>query len=284
MRKLFRNLSAVFAFFLLFSLYNSVNSETFKQTRKQDKIPILLYHHINTKNSRFSVSPENFRKQLQKLYDAGFVTVKLEEVIENRLPRDRRAVVITFDDGNISQFNYKNGQIDRDSAVGILNEFYEKHPDFGRHAIFFLAPGTRNMVFGQRGMEKKKLEELLRNEMEIGNHTFTHERFINASPDFVAYQLGAAMQKFESYIGRDAENIRIVALPFGDVPKNAQAQRNFREFDYKGRHYRNIGIRFAYGRYNRYCSSPESDEFNPYELPSLEVTNTNIDTLIKNAQ
>ena len=47
-------------------------------------IGILMYHNINDKKDRYSVTPEVFRTQLEKLYNAGYVTVPLRDVIAKR--------------------------------------------------------------------------------------------------------------------------------------------------------------------------------------------------------
>jgi len=55
-------------------------------------------------------------------------------------------VVLTFDDSSPGQFRYlaQNGStsVDPDCAVGILEAFARRHPDFGLAATFFVLPGA----------------------------------------------------------------------------------------------------------------------------------------------
>ena len=53
-----------------------------------------------------------------------------------REPIPDKLVVLTFDDSSIGQFRYlEDGTIDPDSAMGILLDFAEAHPDFPPVAI-----------------------------------------------------------------------------------------------------------------------------------------------------
>ena len=79
--------------------------------RKADADPgvaVLAYHGVSAKpEDRFTVSVERFESHLRALEAAGFVTVSLEEfedyIVRGRsLPR--RSVLLTFDDGLVSQW------------------------------------------------------------------------------------------------------------------------------------------------------------------------------------
>ncbi|MFH1093632.1 MAG: polysaccharide deacetylase family protein [Candidatus Omnitrophota bacterium] len=74
-------------------------------------VPVLMYHSIGRggENSRLIVTPESFERQMIFLKKGNYQILSLDEYVEllrgNRKP-DKRAVVITFDDG--FRDNYTN--------------------------------------------------------------------------------------------------------------------------------------------------------------------------------
>lgn len=64
-------------------------------------IPILMYHEIGTGPNSLYVSAENFRAQMNYLYNSGYHTVTManaqEMLVNEKIPA--KTVVLTFDDG-----------------------------------------------------------------------------------------------------------------------------------------------------------------------------------------
>lgn len=81
-----------------------------------------------------------------------------------------------FDDGNEDNIKVTdlddNGNIiiDKDSAVGILEEFKKNHKDVTVTATFFVNGG----IFNQSEYNEKILKWMVENGYDIGNHTQTH--------------------------------------------------------------------------------------------------------------
>lgn len=81
---------------------------------KAEKIPVLLYHHIleekdieinGWSNNSSIISVESFRSQMEYLYNNGYYTAslnELEEFLEGNIQLPKKTVVITFDDGYLS--------------------------------------------------------------------------------------------------------------------------------------------------------------------------------------
>lgn len=74
------------------------------------RIPILMYHHIdeNAANDMI-VTPYMFAAQMRALYENGFTAVtlcQLVEFVDRGTPLPERPVVITFDDGYLSVYEY----------------------------------------------------------------------------------------------------------------------------------------------------------------------------------
>ena len=65
------------------------------------QIMILMYHNISTPEAEWVRTPENFRKDLQALYDAGYLPISLTDYVNGNIntPAGKSPYVLTFDDG-----------------------------------------------------------------------------------------------------------------------------------------------------------------------------------------
>lgn len=207
------------------------------------RIMVIMYHSLGDKESQFVSTPEIFRKDLEKLNSLGYVSVSLSDYVNNSMdiPAGKSPVVLTFDDGHSSNFTVeeKDGEIniDPNSAVGIMDEFYEKNPEFGKEATFFL---NGNTPFGQEEYVDFKLNYLVENGYDIGNHTYNHENLTNISSLKLQKTLGSNKNKIESYLV-DYE-VNTLALPFGSRPKNEQIEEFVYEGSFEGEEYKHIAV------------------------------------------
>ncbi len=88
-------------------------------------VPILTYHRVGPRVNRMIVTPEAFEVQLEYLKRNDYRVIRLAdlpEFLEGKRPLPKRAVVITFDDGHVSSFQY---------AFPLLKKY-------GFHATYFL--------------------------------------------------------------------------------------------------------------------------------------------------
>lgn len=80
------------------------------------RVPVLLYHHIlpdadnqTMQDNAWTISTENFERQMQYLYDNNFHTLthaELEAFLYHDTPLPPNSVLIHFDDGYYSNFVY----------------------------------------------------------------------------------------------------------------------------------------------------------------------------------
>ncbi|MDP2872094.1 MAG: polysaccharide deacetylase family protein [Bacillota bacterium] len=183
-------------------------------------LPILMYHEVGPVESEWCRTPDNFRADLERLYGLGYRLVSLDDFIDNNIdvPPGLSPVILTFDDGTAGQLRYikqPDGSyaIDPDCAVGILLDFRERHPDFGRAATFFV---YYPIPFRQAGLVEAKLKHLVALGFEIGNHTYSHPYLSEAGAAEIEKELAMAA-------GRTAElvpgyQVRAFATPFGQLP------------------------------------------------------------------
>jgi hypothetical protein len=194
------------------------------------KVPILLYHSIGQKEARWTRSISNFKKDLQWLYDNGYVLFSIEDFVDNNygiIPEGKKPVILTFDDGKSNQFKIlPDNSIDPNCAIGILDAFYNGHPDFGRAAAFYLNANP----FGQPKLVAQKMEYLVSTGRQIGFHTLKHSdmRALSAAQNQkILFEQAAAFQK----ILPAGTRVDTLAYPHGLTPKGGLKAISFGQKD-----------------------------------------------------
>lgn len=194
------------------------------------RIPIMMYHGIREKTSSstgtvggnvdkdgYNRTPEAFREDLEFYYEKGYRMIRLEDYIKGKINTEygKSPIVITFDDGNEDNIKVTglddNGNIiiDKNSAVGVLEEFKKKHPDVPVTATFFVNGG----IFNQPEYNEKILKWLVDNGYDVGNHTQTHLDIKKSSGDRVQKEIAYVYDELEKII--PGKYVKIIALPFG---------------------------------------------------------------------
>ena len=173
------------------------------------KIMVLEYHVIGDEELRWTRTRKNFLADLEYLYRNGYYLVGVHDLLDNRVraPAGKTPVVLTFDDSNQSQFQFiqhPDGRLEVDprSALGILETFLERHPDFGRAATFCVLPGADppNDLFGQPALRKQKLQYLAGRGYELCNHTLWHARLNEIDRDDTVRQLALTQKAIQEAV------------------------------------------------------------------------------------
>jgi hypothetical protein len=120
------------------------------------RIPVLEYHLIGERDSRWSRNWERFARDLELLHARGYRPITVRQMVSGDfdLPAGLSPVVITFDDASPGQFRYieDNGQlkVDPRSAVGIWDAFAAKHPEWKGRGTFCVltAANEGHALFG----------------------------------------------------------------------------------------------------------------------------------------
>jgi peptidoglycan/xylan/chitin deacetylase (PgdA/CDA1 family) len=122
-------------------------------------VPVLMYHKIDEhyKESKLSVSPESFERQMRFLRKNGYNIVSLDELaglIKSKKSIPYKTVAITFDDG------YENNYT---AAFSVLKEY-------NIPACIFMPVDK----IGREGyLGWKQLKEMSASGIEIGSHTLS---------------------------------------------------------------------------------------------------------------
>ncbi|WP_353892999.1 polysaccharide deacetylase family protein [Proteinivorax hydrogeniformans] len=238
------------------------------QPNEAGEIMVLMYHSIAPEEDTWVRTPDNFRKDLEKLYKNGYRLVSMRDVIKGNIDIEagKSPVVLTFDDGTQGHFNYieKDGDlvIDPDSAVGILLEMNEKYPDFGTAATFYI----NSNPFRQPEYAERKLKELVEFGMDIGHHTYGHIYLDQHGPEEIQRQM-AKLQELVNDVLPDYP-LDTFALPFGIWPQDEYRQYAIAG-EYDGINYENIGV-LEVGSYP--AVSPFNKSFDPMSIPRVRAS------------
>lgn len=205
------------------------------------EIMILMYHGIGEEESVWQRTHENFRKDLEYMYQNKYQMISLNDYAKGEINTKAgyTPIILTFDDGRQNNFNYieKDSKlvIDPDCAVGILEEFKEKYPDFNVTASFFL----NSNPFGQKEYTLEKLNWLIDNGYDIGNHTYSHNELAALNDEEIQAEIGSVNNIINSYL--PDYTVETLALPHGSNPKEEFAS-NILEGEYEGNKYKTIAV------------------------------------------
>lgn len=239
------------------------NADTLQAWRVNELgvIPVLMFHRVTDDPGIYDMSPEEFRAELVAWAEAGYVPVRMDEVIDGRIdvPLGMSPVVLTFDDSSSSQVRYlSDGRIDPSSALGILLDVARQYPRFRATATFYVISDLFGTP-GQRGQQK--LHDLHRLGFELGNHTFSHANLARLPAADVARELALGAQLI-----RDAApgaQVRTLAVPFGLMPQDPQLAV---QGSYGDIAYRHDAVLLAG---SSPMPSPFADRFDPLAVPRI---------------
>jgi hypothetical protein len=234
-------------------------------------VMVLEYHNIG-EEGRWSRSPENFRKDLETLYNEGYRCISLKDFVQNniKVAAGFTPVVFTFDDSTISQFRYimegNKPVIDPDCAVGIMEEFSRQHPDFNMTATFYVLPS----LFGQDEYIEQKLKYLVEHGYDIGNHTYTHPALASISREKAVEEIARGIEMVRAYLPN--YEMLSIALPLGSEPKDPSILVSGKsgEIEY------NFICSLLVGAYP--SPSPVDYNFNPMRMPRVQALALSLDS------
>ena len=240
------------------------------QPNEAGMVPILEYHDLvaSGKATGYQYPAASFRQDMEWLYDHNYRPVSLSEYVQGRVdcPAGMSPVILTFDDALKGQFYYTpDGKIDPNCAVGILDDMHARHPDWPLKGTFFvLTNGDPKLPpsFYQAQYAQGKMEYLVKEGFEIGNHTIHHLAGIRHWPDSkVEAEFAGAVTNIQAMLPN--YDVKTLALPFGVYPKN---QKLVISGESGGVKYHNLCALLAGAGP---VPSPMSKGFNPYRMQRI---------------
>ena len=180
-------------------------------------------------------------------------------------------MIFTFDDGTSGQFNLvnENGTLkaNKKSAVGVMEEFHERHPDFGLEGTFYVNLG--NGTFEGEGTLEQRLKYLVDKGLEIGNHTYNHINLRDTTSAAEIQKQIALNQKTVSELV-PGYIMTTFSLPYGLPSKELQSfvkKGSYEEVEYDNLAIMEVGWDPAL--------SPVSKNFNPLSVHRVRSSGIN---------
>ncbi|MEP6780922.1 MAG: polysaccharide deacetylase family protein [Gemmatimonadaceae bacterium] len=263
---------------------NAATSDTPRVPNEMGRIPITEWHQVVDADGTYKVSRERFLAELTEFHDRGYVPISLGDYLDKKIdiPAGKSPVLFTFDDASPSQFSYNesNGKltIDPRSAIGILMEFIQKHPDWKPRGVFCMLPAAAvgHAFFGEKGIDGQKsawrfqkVQYLAAQGFDLCNHTLWHAMLNKYSDAVVQEQLARGAAAIDSAV--PGYHIRGFALPYGLWPKNRALAVSGSWYDKKGKRelkYKNEAIFEVAGGPER---SPFDPQFNSLSMHRVQL-------------
>jgi peptidoglycan/xylan/chitin deacetylase (PgdA/CDA1 family) len=153
------------------------------------RVPILMYHVIakappGAANARLWVEPETFAAEMQALRRAGYHAITLRQAFDawqHGGPLPRRPVVVSFDDGYLSQYRFARPVLRRLGWPGVLNL------------------ELRNL--GKGGLTEHEVRSLLASGWELDSHTLTHPDLTTVSDAQLRVELAGSRRELRRRFG-----------------------------------------------------------------------------------
>jgi len=194
---------------------------------KRAGLRVLFYHRVNDHafaalgpvSREISVGAAAFERQMAHLRAKGFRGVTLAEfeaMLSGRARLDRKAVLVTFDDGYADNWEV---------AAPIL----ARH---GIPAVVFAVPGFLGRETGEvwphadpaglgRFLGEGDLARLIANGIEIGSHTMTHPLLTQVPAEVQRRELSDSRRALEAMLGTP---VTAFAYPGGDTDAAVEAR------------------------------------------------------------
>ena len=195
------------------------------------EVPIMMYHNIidkpssetnytggNVDKDGYNRTTEAFREDLEMYYQRGYRMIRLIDYVRGNIDTayGKSPIVLTFDDGNDNNIKVTgldsdgNIIIDPSSAVGILEEFKKKYPDYNVTATFFIT----SSIFNQKEYNEKILKWLVEHGYDVGNHTVGHNNLNSTTITKTQEVIAKVYKQLDDIIPN--KYVKILALPYGN--------------------------------------------------------------------
>ncbi|RKR08354.1 polysaccharide deacetylase [Flavobacterium sp. 90] len=184
------------------------------------KLPILMYHNVCQSDSdcnKLTVSVQNLERQFQYLTEKGYKTFHFSELnIMKAIPK--KSIILTFDDVTENQLIY---------ALPLLEKFKLKASFFipfqyiGKTDLWNESTGEP----AQKIMTIEQLKQLPSEIIELGYHSYQHNRYQTLSPLEIQNDFLKCEEEIKSH------NLNVypaLAYPYGNYPKESTEKANFK--------------------------------------------------------
>ncbi|MCB0465448.1 MAG: polysaccharide deacetylase family protein [Aequorivita sp.] len=213
------------------------------------KLPILMYHHVTVEAGKgLTISANNLERQFKHLAENDYKTFHLKELLKMKQLPNGKNIVITFDDGYVSQMEL---------ALPLLKKYKLK-------AIFFvpldyLGNTDDWNTSSLKIMTSEQLKMLDPKVVELGFHSFYHKKYTALSNA----EIEADMRRCLEFVSENHLDFSpVLAYPYGKFPKEKTCNKIFNKILSQN------GIQYGLRIGNRINSFPFKK---PFEIERIDV-------------
>jgi peptidoglycan/xylan/chitin deacetylase (PgdA/CDA1 family) len=192
-------------------------------------VPIIMYHAFTTNPKyldEWTLTLDQFREQLDWYREHDFVMVGVQSMIDGHfdVPAGKTPIILTFDDASMGQFGLQKAddggwEVRPDTAVGILEEYKQKYPEFVGPAFFAVLSWNCFASDDDPSTCEERLNWLVEHDYEVGNHTWDHVDMTDVSDEFFTNSIIAMMDWINERVPEGPGNLsNVVVMPFGAYP------------------------------------------------------------------
>ena len=174
------------------------------ETQDAVALPIVMYHHI-TKNhllGDYVITPDELEGDLQYLKERQYHTVVMQDLIDyvySGIPLPQNPVMITFDDGNLSNYAY---------ALPLLEKYQMKAvvSIVGSYTDQFSEKKDESVNYAYMSWEKVSALQAT-GRIEIQNHTYNLHSY-NRGRKGVCRKAGESMEEYKTFLSADLKKMQ----------------------------------------------------------------------------
>ncbi len=192
-------------------------------------VPIIMYHAFTTDPKyldEWTLTLDQFREQLDWYRENDFVMVGVQSMIDGHfdVPAGKTPIILTFDDASMGQFGLEkasNGgwEVRPETAVGILEEYKKKYPEFVGPAFFAVLSWNCFASDDDPSTCEERLNWLVDHGYEVGNHTWDHVDMTDVSDEFFTNSIVSMIHWINERVPEGPGNLsHAVVMPFGAYP------------------------------------------------------------------
>lgn len=147
-----------------------ISADSKADNQNKIALPIIMYHHISEKSSalgQYVVSPQQFENDLKYFKELGYTAISVDELInfsEGKFTMPEKPIMITFDDGYLSFYNYAYPLLQKYNMKAVLSII-------GRYTDLYSECDDNNVNYAHVTWDN--VSEMAKSGLvEIENHTY----------------------------------------------------------------------------------------------------------------
>jgi peptidoglycan/xylan/chitin deacetylase (PgdA/CDA1 family) len=208
-----------------------------------------MYHDVSlTKSEALTIAVEKLEEQFRYLAVKGFRTYHLNELMELKVLLSKKNIVITFDDGYVSQL---------DLVIPLLEKYKLKATFFV--PLHYLGKTDEWNTSSLPIMTSEQLTSLNPNLIELAYHSYYHKKYNELTEAEIEEDTKLC---FDSVSENNLPFTAAVAYPYGKYPRETSEKNKF--IAQLKRHQFKYGLRIG----NRLNKFPFK---NPFEIQRIDV-------------